>query len=739
MRSETIPTVCVHFDKTKVLTPAEGQSGYAYATPIMGSTNLLQESSLTYAFTPAQVVPASKVKSMTFPSVVIRTGGLAYTSGYSLADAVGTFNFVVKEPGVEGYKNYSVDTNVDEYGAITILAPESMKNASGYVVAFTWFPYAKCDDSIYSGNWDTSATSYVHIGLNKGENGLAIEESTYPAPTAYDGFGIIGVDSSRTYEIAKATVNESGTGFTLGEWVPYTYTMSRPRDLVGLYAVREVSGGKASNYTIAYAWGSLDERKNVMDLNGAGTHLAVCTDLATYDRAKFYPGMWSGDVCSSTGLGKYALFNHSQVVLTSYNTAKKNYDAATEETLADATKTLEKETASLISGINKIKYKYAFDEDSIIRTNEAVSFKFDFKCDNSTLETKTLTSKIVAYVATKDGKITTYEKKFTQNYAKFFSFTVNFADFLPEEGYLVAFDVYPNTDNTSDNLVNVDTGGFRYPLTLSVSSYSITSPEDLPVSDGKPEGLSYEGGVISGFDKSKAYEWAQFDINGIEPTVWTAVSDVTEIVPEGAGLIAIRYLSDGYSHNGSSAAYVYVPGTRLDNIIHTTPTVNKNGSMVDVVDVVNAGGFTDEKGKIRFNEAKWTGISLNNSLALNYGFDRLILGCASTPLSGSIATAIRDAADDAALAASRANAASASESIYYSYAYAPDEIIPMSDFVSFKYKVTVRQGGFKLVGSVQTKFTFKVVDDNGNLVDRVVYKDVDYTKSGTNVTISLYR
>lgn len=737
MRSDTIPTVCIHLDKTKVLTPAEGQSGYAYATPIEGEKNLLQESSLTYAFTPEQVVPASRVESMTFSAAVIRTGGLQYTSGYSLADAVGTFNFVVKEPGVEGYKNYSVKTNVDEYAEITITAPEAMKNAKGYVVAITWFPYSDCDDSIYSGNWDTSATSYVHIGVFKGENRLKITKSSYPAPEAYDGFGIIGVDSSRTFEIAKAVVDETGTGLALGEWTPYTYTMSRPRDLVGLYAVREVSGGKASDYTFAYAWGSLDERKNVLDLNEAGTHLAVCTDLATYDREKFYPGMWSGAVCNSAALGKYALFNHSQVVLTSYNTAKKNYDEATEETLAAATKALEKETASLISGMNNIKYKYAFDDDSIIRANEAVSFKFDFKCDNSTLETKTLTSKIVAYVASKDGKITTYEKKLTQNYSKNFSFAVNFADFLPKEGYLVAFDIYPNTDNTADNLVNVGTGGFRYPLTLSVSSYTIGEPDALPVSDGKPEGLSYVGGVISGFDKNKAYEWAQFDINGIEPTVWTAVSDVTEIEPECRGLIAIRYLSDGYSHNGSSAAYVYVPGTRLDNIIHTTPTIGKNGSEIDVVDVVNAGAFSNEKGKIRFNEAKWTGISLNNSLALNYGFDRLILGCASTPLAGSLATAIRDAADDKALAVARDNAASSSNAIYFSYAYTADEIIPLSDFVSFKYRVTKRQGGFKLVGSVKTKFVLKVVDDNGNLVDRVVYKDVDYTSSGTNVTISL--
>ncbi len=739
MKSETVPTVCIYFDKTKVVTPVEGGTGYENATPISGESNLLQESSFSYGFTQAQIVPANRVVSCTFPMVVVRTGGMKYTNGYSLEDAKGLFTFTVKVPGVKEYETYSVETNVEEYGELTVVAPEEMKASNGYVVAITYAPYANCPDEIYSGNWDTNSRSYVHIGMNKGENKLKVTPSTYPAPTVYDGFGIIGVDPNRTYEIAEARIKSNGTGLEFGEWTEYTHSASRNRDLVGLYAVRESYDGKVSNYSIAYAYGDNTERQNILDLNEAGTHIMNCCHLSSYDRALFYHGMWSGDVCNSTGLGKYTLFNHSQVSLTAYNTAKTALDNATEDTLAAAKEAFDKAAENLSKNVNNIKYKYAFDREGVIRTDEATSLKLSLRCDNSTLVTDKLTTMVVAYVADRNGEVKTYEAKYTQNYAKSFSCTVNFADFLPEEGWMVAFEIYPNTDTTPDSFIEVDTGGFRYPLTLSTTTYTISTPDELPSTDVKPEGLSYESGAIKGLSKAFAYEYAQFDINGIEASAWKYVpAGASEFDPEMTGLVAVKLSGDGYSHNGSDHTYVYIPGNSLTSILHTTPTLNKAGTAtLDVVDVVNAGSYADAGGKIKFNQAKWTGLTLSNSLALSYGFDALILGSSSTPISGSWATAIRDASNENALATARANAAKVSDSIYYSYAYTPDEIIPMSDFESFKFRVSLRQGCFTLNGTVQTKFVFKVIDENDELVDRIAYKDVSYTKTGTNVTVNL--
>ncbi len=737
LQSDKYPTICAHIDKAKVITPVENGDGYAYGTPIEGEGNLLQEATVTYAFAANQIVPANQVKSMTFPVVMNRTGGFAYTDGYTYADVKGTFTFTVKVRGVEAYETYTVETNVNEYGELKIEAPEAMKASKGYLVAVVYAPYANAPDDIYSGNHDTGATGYAHYGLYKGENKLETEEVSFPAPTVYDGFGVIGVDSDRTFEIAQVLLNGKGDGLELGEWTEYAYSAGRERDLAGLYAVRETYGGKVSAHSYAYAYGNETERQNILDLNEEETLLLNCAHLSSYDRALFYHGMWSGDVCNSIALGKYTLFNHSQVSLTAYNTAKSNLDSATEETLADAQAAFDTAAAELVKGTNNIKYKYAFDQEGVIPVGEAKSFNISLRADNSTFVTKTLTTKFVAYVVDRDGKITTYETKITQNYSKSFSCTVNFAAFLPKEGWLTAFEIYPNTDNTADNFLEIGTGSFRYPLTLSESSYTIGSPAELPASTDKPEGLVWEDGAITGLDKSKAYEWAQFDINGIQSTDWTRIADVSEFTPDVSGLVAVKYGGDGYSHSGSAHTYVYIPGNKMYTIINTTPTLNTAGTAtIDVVDVVDAGSIFDVGGTVAFNEGKWTGLRLTNALALKYNFDRLVLGSSGTPLHSSFATAIRDAADDEAKAKAQAAAAEASANIYYSYAYKPDEIVAMSDFESFKFKVTVRQTGLALVGTVQTKFVMKVIDENDALVDRVIYKDVNYSKSGTIITVT---
>jgi len=429
MQSSTIPTVCIYFEKSLFLNTVDGS--YAYGTPKTGSDNLLQESKISYGFTSDAVVPARLANSITFLGVLIRTSSLAYSEGYSLKDAVGEFTFIVKVPDSEGYEYYTVETNVDEYKALTVTVPEGMKNSEGYLVGFTWAPYAKCPDGIYSGSKSAEQRCYAHLGIGK-------------------------------------------------------------------------------------------------------------SDL--------------------------------------------------------------------------------------------------------------------------------------------------YVDFTPVEPAI--------PDNYS------------------------------------PKGLEYENGVISGLDEKISYEYAQFDINGISD--WISVSGKTEIKTDLCGLIAVRF-----DDERSTPAFLYAPGRNRTNIIHTTPTLNYEGTAtIDVVDVVNAGKFADARGRVAFNEGKWTGIALSNSLALRYNYDRFTLGTTGI-IPVTIADSLKNATDSAEIEKARADAAKASADIYFSYAYAPDEIIPMSDFIGFDFRVSYRQGGFNVNGSVQTKLVFKVIDKNGKLVDREVYKDAAYTFAGTNHKITL--
>lgn len=435
MKSATIPTVCIYNEKARFLSPIDGSIAYAPAKT--GEDNLLQEGSVSYGFTAEQVVPASSVNSIDFVGVVIRTSALSYTEGHSLEDLVGEFTFIVKTPDKSGYEYYTVETNVDENKALNVIAPDAMKKSEGYLVGFTFKPFAKVPDQIFMGTKNTETNCYLHLGLTKDDN------------------------------------------------------------------------------------------------------------------------------------------------------------------------------------------------------------------------------------------------------------YINFTAPVP---------VVPEVDS--------------------------------------PEGLAYENGVITGLDIDSTYEYAQFNINGIADDSWTAVTGATSFATDLCGLVAVRYAANGVLA-ASQPAYVYIPGKNIASIIHTTPTLNYEGTAtIDVVDVVNAGKFGDARGRVVFNEGRWTGIALSNTLATRYNYDRFILGTTGV-IPATIADALKDAADNTAIANARADAAEASEDIYFSYAYNPDEIIPMSDFISLEFRVSYRQGGFKVNGGVQTKITFKIVDKNGALVDRTIYKPADYSFNGTRHKVTL--
>lgn len=435
MSSGTIPTVCIYLDKSRILEPVNGS--YAYAPSKTGVGNLLQESSVSYGFTAEQVVPASSVTSMDFPSVMIRTGSLQYNEGYSLKDLVGEFTFIVKTPDKAGYEYYTVATNVDDYKPLSVIAPDAMKQSKGYLVGFTYTPYSKVPDGIFSGSKSTEVNCYVHLGMSKDDKYI-----TFTPPTP----------------------------------------------------------------------------------------------------------------------------------------------------------------------------------------------------------------------------------------------------------------VVPEVDS--------------------------------------PKGLAYENGAVTGLDADSTYEYAQFNINGIADDSWTTVSGATSFTTDLCGLIAVRFAGDG-PLAPSQPAYVYNQGRGVANIIHTSPALNyEETATIDVVDVVNVGRFAEARGTVIFNEGKWSGLALSNTLALRYNYDRFTLGTTGI-IPVTIADALKNATDSAEIEKARADAAKASADIYFSYAYAPDEIIPMSDFLGFDFRVSYRQGGFNVNGNVQTKFVFKVIDKNGKIVDREVYKDAAYTFAGKNHKITL--
>ncbi len=232
-----------------------------------------------------------------------------------------------------------------------------------------------------------------------------------------------------------------------------------------------------------------------------------------------------------------------------------------------------------------------------------------------------------------------------------------------------------------------------------------------------PTGLSAGNGTIAGLVDGEYYQYANVVMNSagtaLEYTTPAALTANTEV----CGLVVVRSTNASSTNFSDWTAPIYVAGTGVANIIHTTAGTDKNGNPKNFIDVTSGGSWTSAVVPV-YNEAKWTGSSLTNELAKTYGFDPLRLG--TTSGQGTFSYMKDKTGDD--LVAAQAQAKAHLDSVYYSYMYKADEIVPMSRFESFKFQALVRQGAQTVSSALYTKFTFKVVTEDGQLVDRVVKK-----------------
>ncbi len=776
---------------------------WANATPIIGDGNMLQESVVSYGFANNQIIPANKVVEFKVDGMTTVTGAMFYNTKadgtkYTQSDVKGTFTWVVKNIGSAEETRYTIDIDAT---TTVFTAPAEMAESNGYLVAIEFAPYVNCPDDIFVGHpTDTSGECYAYINPAEGRNAVEFEEELFPAPTVYDGYGVIGYDSEFDVEIAPVTISADGTELSFGEWTDYEYDITAYRTMVGLYAVREKYNGKVSDYALAYAYGEKADRAALGQIDESTTRVATKT-------GGFVPGYWSNTKwAAGNNIATHSTFGTwyvgtlgGQVTATTTTTLKNAFatlaelkaaETPDEEAIAAAEKALLAAQTVVANQYSSANYTYAYEADEIINVNEANTYGYSWYQNNANVNFTTARVKLIAYVADREGNVTPYSIVKEHNYPNgaTISGTFNFVDFLPEEGWIVAIQVYPCSDIAPEEVTEVKTtGAGRMLLNVDpATKYTILDAPELPLAGDKPEGIYFDKGVVKGFDANKRYAWAPFNLAGYAVTDWTILPEgITEYTFDREGAVAIMYAGDGYTSNGSEPTYVALGGSD-DNIInlvtkngdHTYKTIDsvkyyyytidgvkyylKDGvyyadadgteytgenaesatpvykSTKDVPETVYLANTDDNTYNVKFNEGKWSGLVLSNSLALNYSFNALCLGTTDTPIPNALATALKNAeagTDAAALATARQNAANKGNNIYYSYAFKPEEVIKLSDFVSMDYRATMRQGGFKVNGSVQTKIVFKVIDNEGNLVDRVVYKPATYTSSGTKTTV----
>lgn len=314
------------------------------------------------------------------------------------------------------------------------------------------------------------------------------------------------------------------------------------------------------------------------------------------------------------------------------------------------------------------------------------------------------------------------------------------ASMTTSEGYLIGFEFAPYANSADDLFVNnpadptADTGYVHIGLNAGVNKITLKG-----ASYPAPEGIAVVDGKVTGLVDGKYYQYAPVTLGtGAKLVVGDAVKLDENATP--AGFFVVRETNaTATNYTAWTSETFFIAGSSPNKILHTEQKTGTgsthNGKVIDVPVINNISSLTmDNINNTVFASGKWSGFLVNSSLQQNYGFDPLIIGGTSGYLTTECAAYIDAATDDAKEAASKTLTEKLS-GLYFTYSYTPDEIIPMANWDSFKFKVSVRQTGAKLnTGKANAKVTLFVVN-NGQIEERVAYYDTNFTnQASTTVT-----
>ncbi len=697
------------------------------STAKIGETNLLQETVIRYTFADDQIVPAKNVTGWTLdPRGVTSIGTTTYRNpDYTDADVKGTFTWVVKTVDGET-ERYTIDTTGVKQTYFAV--PAEMAASNGYLVAIEYAPYANCPDDIMKiiANNGTQSACYLYWYMYKGVNAIDYVASAFPAPTddIMGGLGTFNLDPSRDWEVAVATINETGDGVAVGEWAAFD---PDSRAYAGLYAIREVAGGRYTHYVLAYTYGS-EAARNAL---GAFTTKNDMEAWVTSTENKFIPGTWSGDAITTHA----SVGSHKSIT----SLGGGHIDAAFTANWCKAADAAAKATAAAVikNAADKVEFKYALDNTEIVNVGEFESFKFSVSermGEKGTIALGEVTIKTTFKIMDLDGTVTDYVTTKTANHRTYTTVTVtpdSFADW-PTEGYLVGIEINPWTNSDPANYTHTEGTHYNTLASLDPGAYSVAPTPELPVSGPAPEGLEFVApATITGLDSTKTYQYALWDINGIALDAWTTVQGAESIdVSNLTGLIAVRFPGDGIITQGSESAVLLRPGTNISNILsfHTSTCndgCNKGERItldtvsVDAIKVMDP--FT-------FNTGAWTAVSFNDRLNNHYGYESYMMGGTSGYLADQAGIYLADPSDEnSELLRQGIN------SVDLTFAQAGDQITTADKFISFTYRGVVRQSPFVYEGQMQSQMMLAVADKNGNVTYKTARKNITNNQTKANI------
>lgn len=743
-------SICIHFSKDKFLKKADGVTNYAGSTPIIGADNKLQENIIYYGFTAEQVVPASMVKDLTASNINMKTGACSYNTGKTSADHKGIFTFYVKDPVTGNTTTYTVDTVGEQK---VFAAPAAMAEDAGYVIGFSFAPFANSDDDLLvCAPTDVGAsTGYAHFTLKAGVNKLTLNDSAFPAPEGItiENKKVTGLKAGSHYQYAPVTL---GYNAALEVGTPVVLDANAAPE--GLFVVRETNAAGTA-YTawtdMMYIEGSsLGNILHTTKITGAeGAHkdkvidVPVTKSLGSVSEAniaidQFVPGTWTGFQIGYD-LQKYYGFTPLVIGSTScyiYAEAANYLDTT------DATVRAEKQAlAQKLS--NGIYFAYAYEPDEIIAMENWDSFKFTIKKRQGglSLTSGALKTRVTLYVVTEDGQVEKREALYDIPYGDK-TITTKQADFADNSGYIVGIKINPYVALDGAVLTPTAKVATDYNLLLLENAYKLVLTKEPA-----PTGLYLEDGVIKGFDASKTYSWAyQYIDSQSTSTVITGVTELSGVT----GLIAVMTAGDNVLTGDSEPVLFYVPGSANDRatigqVPAGTPAYKTSsewiagtwtGSYLSWHDqTAGAYAFLDQTAGVGADDSQklWLYQVTKEQAQAKLDADAAKSAAEGVPTSWTNANvksnparlqavidahyAAPDYAEtlEANKAAHQAKIARAFETRYIQYAYDETEIIPASELVEMSFTSKSRQTDFTFTATA--KVIFYVMDADGFVME----------------------
>ena len=499
------------------------------------------------------------------------------------------------------------------------------------------------------------------------------------------GFGeILGLDSTKTYQISSRTLSSDGKSLDEGTWTDYDPTDTTV-SLAGIYGVREKDTQEF--LCNVYVYGAQSDRANLFT-----------TTATSASNNGFIKGKWTGNYAYYDTSKKYIRAStawRAKSYATALTTANAMPETTDDERIAKAEAILTAKN-NILNGLNTKSFKYGYDSTDIIAFDEVntltvtlgahqYAYTYNATASAQTSGTNSVsTANIVIYVTDLDGNVT--QHTYTTSSAKISTArtinfeTAKFTPSVPVGRYIVGIQFFPFSGWTEPDKLNMWVNGTTYGSSGAESGYvkwAASTYYSIDTVTALPPSISVTSdGKITGLEDDKSYQITSMVINstgtGLKESEWVAYDENATL----AGLYKVREVdAEGNAlSKGSNMVYVY-------------------GDYEDRAKLFKSDTATDST---QFTPGSWTGYLAYADTSKSYAYIRSSGTWIATSYYDALETAnAMSETTDEEIATKAEAILKAKNNIFgvlngrsLKYAYDNTDIIPVDEINSLTYQAT---------------------------------------------------